>query len=399
MPSCVPDDGVEVAVAVEVGEAGRAEGPHIDAVERIGGAGALGEGRRDGRAGVLEIAQGAVVFPDEGVEVAVAVEVGEARRAEVPHIDAVERIGGAGLLGEIRRGLMRRGVREIVQVAVVFPDDGVEVAVAVEVGEARCAEVPHIDAVERIGGAGALGEGRRDGRAGVLEIVQGAVAFPDDGVEVAVAVEVGEARRAGEPHIDAVERIGGAGALGEGRRGGRAGVLEIVQGAVEFPDDGVEVAVAVEVGEARRAVVPHIEAVERIGGAGALGEGRRNGRAGVLEIVQGAVDVPDDGVEVAVAVEVGEAGRAADTDIDAVERIGGAGALGEDRRGGRAGVLEIVQGAVVLPDDGVEVAVAVEVGEAGRAVVPHIDAVERIGGAGLLPRTRSARWRRSRRRR
>ena len=102
MPCC-PDDGVEVAVAVEVGEAGRAVGPHIDAVERIGGAGARGEGRRDGRAGVLEIVQGAVVFPDDGVEVAVAVEVGEARRAEVPDIDAVERIGGAGLLRERER--------------------------------------------------------------------------------------------------------------------------------------------------------------------------------------------------------------------------------------------------------------------------------------------------------
>ena len=101
--------------------------------------------------------------------------------------------------------------------------------------------------------------------------------FPDDGVEVAVAVEVGEAGRAGDPHIDAVERIGGAGALGEGRRGGRAGVLEIVQGAVVFPDDGVEVAVAVEVGEARRAAEPHIDAVERIGGAGLLRERRDGG--------------------------------------------------------------------------------------------------------------------------
>ena len=81
---------------------------------------------------------------------------------------------------------------------------------------------------------------------------------------------------------------------------------EIVQVAVEFPDDGVEVAVAVEVGEAGRAVGPHIDAVERIGGAGARGEGRRGGRAGVLEIVQGAVSLADDGVEVAVAVDVGE---------------------------------------------------------------------------------------------
>src|SRR5258705_11271152 len=101
-----------------------------------------------------------------------------------------------------------------------------------------------------MGGAGALGEGGRKGRAGVLEIVQGTVVLPDDGVEVAVAVEVGEARLSEGPrtlHIDAVERIGGAGALGEGGRDGRAGVLEIVQAiAVAFPDDGVEGAVAVE---------------------------------------------------------------------------------------------------------------------------------------------------------
>jgi len=66
-----------------------------------------------------------------------------------------------------------------------------------------------------------------------------------------------------------------------------------VQDAVEVADEGVEVAVAVEVGENRRAVVPHT-AVERIGGAGALGEDRRGGRAGVLEIVQGAVVVADE---------------------------------------------------------------------------------------------------------
>ena len=117
--------------------------------------------------------------------------------------------------------------------------------------------------MERIGGAGTFGEGRCNRRAGVLERAQGAVVFADDGVEVAVAVEVGEARRAKGPQIDAVERIGGAGALGERRRGA-AGVLEKVQGAVAFPNEGVEVAVAVEVGEAGRTVDAHIDAVERI---------------------------------------------------------------------------------------------------------------------------------------
>ena len=194
--------------------------------------------------------------------------------------------------------------------------------------------VPHIDAVERIGGAGALGEGRREGRAGVLEIAQGAVVCPTTASRSPSPSRSAKLGVLKIPTVDAVERIGGAGARGEGRRDGRAGVLEIAQGAVVCPDDGVEVAVAVEVGEAGRAGGPHIDAVERIGGAGARGEGRRDGRAGVLEIVQDAVVFPDGGVEVAVAVEVGEAGRASDPHIDAVERIGGAGLLRERRDGG-----------------------------------------------------------------
>ena len=46
-------------------------------------------------------------------------------------------------------------------------------------------------------------------------------------------------------------------------------------------------------------------------------------------------------------------------------RIGGAGLLREDRGGRRAGVPEIVQGARVLSDHRVEIAVAVDVGEVG----------------------------------
>ena len=57
-------------------------------------------------------------------------------------------------------------------------------------------------------------------------------------------------------------------------------------------------------------LAPHVDAVERIGNAGLLSEDGRNRRARVLEIAQGAGEFPDDSVEVAVAVEVPEAGRA-----------------------------------------------------------------------------------------
>ena len=51
------------------------------------------------------------------------------------------------------------------QVAAEFPDDGVEVAVAVEVGEARRAEGSYVDGVAWIGGAGLF---RKSGAGGVV---------------------------------------------------------------------------------------------------------------------------------------------------------------------------------------------------------------------------------------
>src|SRR5262245_4850995 len=57
--------------------------------------------------------------------------------------------------------------------------------------------------------------------------------------------------------------------------------VSITLAEINIPDDGVEVAVAVETGEAGRAVEPQIDAVEWIGNARPLGEGRCNGRAGV----------------------------------------------------------------------------------------------------------------------
>ena len=183
------------------------------------------------------------------------------------------------------------GVAEIMKGAVDLPRDEVEIAVAVEIGEGRRGHrgstgAVDIDAVERIGGAGPLGEDRRDGGAGVLEIAERADFVSDNGIEIAVAVEVGEGGRA-IAHTDAIERIGGAGLHREGRGGGGAGVLEIAQlSAPSFPDDGVEIAVAVEVGEARRAELDSATskvAVERIGPTSLRREGRGDHGAGVLK--------------------------------------------------------------------------------------------------------------------
>src|SRR5215217_5995441 len=161
--------------------------PTSTPLKGIGHAGLLHEDRRNCCPGILEIVLRSVVFADHGVEVTVPVKIRKARRAVGPNSDAVEGIGSAGDGHEVRRDGSRRGVFDIIQIAEVLAHDGVEVAVPVEVPEARRAVEPKIDAVERIARAGALHEGRSGGRAGVLEIVQDAAALTGNEVEIAVA--------------------------------------------------------------------------------------------------------------------------------------------------------------------------------------------------------------------
>jgi len=72
----------------------------------------------------------AVVFANEGVHIAVPVYVHEGGFAVVSHIHAVEGVTGTGDKGEVGIG-GRAGVAVEVEDAVVFADEGVQIAVAV----------------------------------------------------------------------------------------------------------------------------------------------------------------------------------------------------------------------------------------------------------------------------
>ena len=131
-------------------------------------------------------------------------------------------------------------------------------------------------------------------RAGVLEDSSGCRRNPRPRVEVAVAVEIGEARHAVDAHVDAVERIGGAGLLREDRRGGGAGVPEIAAACRSGPRRPHQGRHRRRDRRSRRVEGPDVDAVERIGGAGLLRKGRGAGSAGCGR-VERAVGSPTTG--------------------------------------------------------------------------------------------------------
>jgi hypothetical protein len=76
----------------------------------------------------------------------------------------------------------------------------------------------------------------------------------DEGVEVAIVVDVGQGRR-GVPIAPSCGAEGIDEGRREGRGGGRARVLEEPEAAIPLADEDIQIAVAIEVGDGRRRVV------------------------------------------------------------------------------------------------------------------------------------------------
>ena len=213
LPEESPNEGVEVAVAVDVGEGrgdeGGGEEPETEGARHGGREGGSAPGPRVREEEHLAAVPARDERANEEIEVAVAVDVGEGRRLVAAHDRELERP---------EEGRRRRSsrVREEHAVAGKAADEDVEVAVAVDVGEGGGGELPDVleaEGVHQRDREGGLARG-----SGVLEEDRIAGVLAVEGVEVAVPVEVGEARGSLAAHVREAEGIGdGRGEAGGGR--------------------------------------------------------------------------------------------------------------------------------------------------------------------------------------
>ena len=180
--------------------------------------------------------------------------------------------------------------------------------------------------------------------------------------------------------LNAIERIGRAGALGEHWHGSGPDVFEITEKTIPIADDEVEIAVLIMIDERRIAGAPGLsgEPIEWIVGTCQFHVGGFGDGADVHEIAKGSAVDADQKVEVAVVIEIGK-GWSGIADIEVEKRIDGS----KDGRGGGADIDEIVDIALLIADGGIEIAVAINIREI-EARIALDDSVERIGGAGAL---------------
>ncbi|MDP3875409.1 MAG: hypothetical protein Q8Q50_00350 [Methylobacter sp.] len=286
--------------------------------------------------------------------------------------------GVAAGLNNADAGGRRRRIQEQQRVAGVIADEGIQVAVGVDVGKGRGGIAADIAQAKRVDDGG--GKRGAVGAAGVLEEQRVADVTADEGIQVAVAIDVGQGRAGIGADIAQAKRVGD----GRGKRGGgrAAGVQKKQYVAGVVAHEGIQIAIIVDVGKGRAGTEADIAQAKGVSDGG----GERGGcrATDVLEKQCVALTIAHEGIQVAVAVDVGQGGAGSITDIAQAKGV-------SDGRGKRSGcratgVLEKQRVAEVSAHEGIQVAVGVEVGKAGGGKTADIAQAERVGLRGVKSR-------------
>jgi hypothetical protein len=113
-----------------------------------------------------------------------------------------------------------------------------------------------------------------------------------------------------------------------------------------------------------------------------LGDGYAWG-SNTLEVVE-STRFPNNRIKVAISVQIGKGGFAVIPNINAIEGVGGSCLLRVNGIAATARIFVVVEITVFFPNKGIEVAISVQIGKGGGAASPNINAIEGVGGSCLL---------------
>ncbi len=258
---------------------------------------------------ILEELRIAVKIPDESIEIPIAINVGQGGRGRIPHIRESE---VPRLLAE-NRSRRRSRIAEEHRIADLIPDESIEIPIAIDVSEGGRGNIPHIreSEVPRL-----LAENRSRRRSRVAVEHRITVTIPDKSIEIPITIDVGEGGRGKTPHTreSEVPRL-----LAENRSRRRSCIAVEHRITARFPDESIEIPIAIDVGEGGLGKTPHIRESEvpRL-----LAETRSRRRSRIAEEHRSAVILPDESIEIPIAINVDEGGRGSKTHIRQVVNRG-----------------------------------------------------------------------------
>ena len=155
---------------------------------------------------VLEVVESAVLCTDDRIEVAISIEICEGGFAVISDINAIEGVSRSCLSGVNGSGSTSR-VFVVFESAVICTDDRIEVAIAIDIREGGSTGNPDINTIEGVSRTCLSGVNGSGTTSCVFVVFESAVIFTDDRIEVAIAIDIREGGSARIPDINTIEGV------------------------------------------------------------------------------------------------------------------------------------------------------------------------------------------------
>jgi hypothetical protein len=378
----VGDEGIEIAIAIEV-----TEGDFVAAGVAVTGA----RKQREGAIGIL-IAKGihfilvnavglGAGIGDEGIEIAIAIEVAEDDILAIL-AEEFERLTIVGIGAEISALIAALVDPHAVFVVAGVGDPGIEIAIAIEVPEGDMSTIGVTESLATVG----IGAGSAALKTALVDpyLVGFLVAVGDPCIEITIAIDVFEGDTAA---IGAAESLTVVGIV--------AGSAELNAPLVDphavgltdaVGDEGIEVAISIEITEGNTEAGGVAESLTPIG----IGPGSAALIASLVDphAVGLVVPVGDEGVEVAIAIDITEDDTAANGVTESLTTVGiGAGSTALKASLIDPNVVGLADGGAVrdsaVGDESIEITIAIDIAEGDRAAIGANGVTESLTTVGI----------------
>ena len=211
----------------------------------------------------------------------------------------------------------------VVESAVRFTNDRIEVAIAIDIRQGGFADLPDpdINAIEGVSRACLGGVKGSGATTCVFVVVESAVTCTNDRIEVAIAIDIPQGGVADKLDINAIEGVSRACLGGVNGSGSTTCVFVVFESARPFTNDRIKVAIPIDIRQGGSAVLPDTNAIEGVSRACLGGVNGSGSTTCVFVVFESARPFTNDRIKVAIPIDIRQGGSADQPDINAIEGV------------------------------------------------------------------------------
>nr|WP_287277819.1 hypothetical protein [Okeania sp. SIO2G5] len=197
MAIAISNEGIQILITVNVSKGGGSISSHIHPVEGLTAACYFSE-----IAGtiILKVVDVAVVSPNEGIQIPITINVSKGGGSIEYHIHPVEGVTAACYFSEIAGTI----ILKVFDKVIFAPNEGIQISITINVSKGGGSIEYHIHPIEGVTAACYFSE-----VAGtiIFKVVDVAIPIPNESIQIPITVNIGKGGVTGNSHIHTIQGV------------------------------------------------------------------------------------------------------------------------------------------------------------------------------------------------